>query len=163
MSPAAARAAGRAAAAPARLPRRLPPAPSPPEQARPASPARPSRPAAPRTAPAPRTRSAAESRPRAKPAARQQRRVSFGVLWIGIAGVLLAGVVGVNVLVLRQHVQLDQFTQERTRLRAENAGLASRVSAAVAASRIEGLAQRSLGLVPAAPEQTTYIDLWRAK
>jgi cell division protein FtsL len=80
-----------------------------------------------------------------------------------VAGLLLAGVVAVNVLVLRQNVELDHATSERTRLRAENAGLASQVSAAVSASRIEGLAQRSLGLVPASPEGTTYLDLGRAK
>ena len=106
--------------------------------------------------PARRPRSAAQARPR-------QGRLSFGVLGIGVAGVLLAGVVAVNVLVLRQNVQLDQQTHARTRLRAENASLASQVSAAVAASRIEGLAERSLGLVPAAPEQTTYLDLGRRK
>ena len=160
MSPSAARAASRAATAPARLPRQSRPAASPPDQTRPA---RPARPAVPRTAPAESARTSVDSRPRARPRAQSQRRLSFGVLWIGIAGVLLAGVVGVNVLVLRQNVQLDQSTRERTRLRADNAGLASRVSAAVAASRIEGLAQRSLGLVPAAPEQTTYLDLGRAK
>ena len=163
MSPPAARAASRAATAPARLPRQSRPAASPPDQTRPARPARPARPVAPRTAPAESARTSFDSRPRARPRAQSQRRLSFGVLWIGIAGVLLAGVVGVNVLVLRQNVQLDQSTRERTRLRADNAGLASRVSAAVAASRIEGLAQRSLGLVPAAPEQTTYLDLGRAK
>ena len=155
MSPAAARAASRAAAAPARQPRQ-------PRQAGPA--ASPSRPAVPRTAPAERIRSSVDARPQARPRAQQQqRRLSFGVFWIGVAGVLLAGVVAVNVLVLRQNMQLDQATRERTQLRAENAGLASRVSAAVAASRIEGLAQRSLGLVPAAPEQMTYLDLGRAK
>ena len=154
MSPAAARAASRGAAAPVRQPRQ-------PRQARPA--AIPSRPVAPRTIPAERSRSSVDPRPQARPKAQQQRRLSFGVFWIGVAGVLLAGVVAVNVLVLRQNMQLDQATRERTQLRAENAGLASRVSAAVAASRIEGLAQRSLGLVPAVSEQTTYLDLGRAK
>ena len=152
MSPAAARAASRASAAapPARLPRRPRPVASPPGQARPATPAE-------------RTRSTAAARPQARAGAQQQRRLSFGVFWIGVAGLLLTGVVAVNVLVLRQNVQLDQATRERTRLRAENAGLASRVSAAVAASRIEGLAQRSLGLVPASPQETTFLDLRRAK
>ena len=163
MSPAAARAASRAAAAPARLPRQSRPAVSPPGQTRPAAPARPARPVAPQTAPPERTRATVAARPKARPAAREQRHLSFGVFWIGVAGLLLTGVVAVNVVVLRQNVQLDQATRERTRLRAENAGLASRVSAAVAASRIEGLAQRSLGLVPAAPQETTFLDLGRAK
>lgn len=122
----------------------------------------------PRSAAAPRGAAATIQRPagsaratvRTRP---RQRRLSFGVLGIGVAGVLLAGVVAVNVLVLRENVQLDRLSDTRTRLRAENAGLASQVSAAVAASRIQGLAERSLGLVPAAPEQTTYLDLGRRK
>ena len=81
------------------------------------------------------------------------------MLCIGIAGALLAGVVAVNVLVLRQNVELDRATRDRTILRAENATLASQVSAAVSASRIAGLAQRSLGLVQVDPEGTTYLNL----
>lgn len=151
MSPAA-RAASRAsaAAAPAQLPRQPRPKAHPPGQARP-------------TTPAERTRSTAVARPQARAGAQQQRRLSFGVFWIGVAGLLLTGVVAVSVVALRQNVQLDQATRERTRLRAENAGLASRVSAAVAASRIEGLAQRSFGLVPASAQETTFLDLRSAK
>ena len=111
------------------------------------------------------TRSAAAVQTRAGLRARAQghRRLSFGVAVIGVAGVLLAGVVGVNVMVLRQNVQLDQASRARTKLRAENAALTSQVSAAVSASRIEGLAQRTLGLQSVSPEDTTYIDLGRAK
>ena len=106
------------------------------------------------------TGTAAErTRERLRSQAHGQRRLSFGVLCIGVTGFLLAGVVAVNVLVLRQNVQLDGSTRERTRLRAENANLASQVSAAVSASRIEGLAERALGLQPAAPEATTYLDM----
>lgn len=147
-----------AAAAPARAPRTARPAPRP--AARPA----------PRTAPREHaadevSRGATLERTRAnlRAKAHGQRRLSFGVAVIGIAGVLLAGVVGVNVLVLRQNVQLDHASRERTRLRAENANLASQVSAAVSASRIDGLAQRSLGLAQASPEDTTYLDLGRTK
>lgn len=114
-------------------------------------------------APARRRRSPEATRAALRARADGQRHLSFGVICIAVAGVLLAGVVAVNVLVLRQNVELDRATRERTRLRAENAGLASQVSATVSASRIEGLAQRSLGLVQAAPEATTYLDLGRRK
>jgi hypothetical protein len=45
------------------------------------------------------------------------------------------------------------------RLRAENAELATRLSRAAAAGRIENLASKRLGLVPAQPDQTTYVRL----
>lgn len=130
-----------------------------------AGPAAPASRAAAATAPARAARPAAagRTRPSVRASARGKDRLSFGVLCICIAGVLLTGVVGVNVLVLRQHVQLNKANAERTRLRADNAVLASQVSAAVSASRIEGLAERSLGLVAAEQEQTAYVDLGRVK
>jgi cell division protein FtsL len=111
---------------------------------------------------APRRRPAA-ARPAVRPAARQGRRLSFGVFWIGVAGVLLAGVVAVHVMVLRQNVELDHASRDRVKLQAENANLSSLLSASISASRIEGLAQRSLGLQSATPEATTYIDLGSRK
>lgn len=121
--------------------------------------------AAPAVAPAaPRVRrSAEETRANLRAKAYGQRRLSFGVLCIGIAGTLLAGVVAVNVLVLRQNVALDRATRDRTILRAENATLASQVSATVSASRIAGIAQRSLGLVQVDPEGATYLHLGSGK
>jgi cell division protein FtsL len=68
-------------------------------------------------------------------------------------------VVAVNVAVLRRHVELDQLNRKRAALRAENAALAARLASAAAAARIERLAEERLGLVPAHPAQTTYVDL----
>ena len=45
------------------------------------------------------------------------------MLWICVIAVLLAGVVALNVAVLRLNVQLTGFDQERARLRAEKAEL----------------------------------------
>lgn len=152
------------AAASAAAPARTAPTRSAPGRSTPAAP-RVRRTAAPVVAPAaPRVRrTAEETRANLLARAHGQRRLSFGVLCIGIAGTLLAGVVAVNVVVLRQNVELDHATRDRTTLRAENATLASQVSAAVSASRIAGLAQRSLGLVQPAPEGTTYLDLGSRK
>ena len=152
-----ARAASGAVAAPAAPRARRSAAPAPavaPAAPRVRRPAPAVAPAAPRA-----RRSAEETRANLRAKAHGQRRLSFGVLCIGIAGTLLAGVVAVNVLVLRQNVELDRATRDRTILRAENATLASQVSAAVSASRIAGLAQRSLGLVQVDPEGTTYLNL----
>jgi type II secretory pathway component PulJ len=71
---------------------------------------------------------------------------------------LLAGVVAVNVAVLRAHVAVSRLDQERAQLQARNQALASQLSAASAAPRIEAAAQR-LGLVQAQTADTTYLDL----
>ena len=75
--------------------------------------------------------------------------------------VLLAGVVALNVAVLRLNMQLDRLGRERTQLRAENATLSSQLSSAAAAPKIEALARRRLGVLPAAVDKVTYLDLSR--
>jgi cell division protein FtsL len=88
---------------------------------------------------------------------RSRRHVSSGVAWIIVFGVLLAGVVAINVAVLQANIRLDKLGQERTQLRADNAVLQSQVSAAAAGPRIAGLAARQLGLQQATANQTSYV------
>ena len=72
---------------------------------------------------------------------------------------LLAGVVAVNVALLRLNVRLDGLAQERTELKRENATVALQLSRAD--SRAEETARGRLGLVPATPDATTYVQLRR--
>jgi cell division protein FtsL len=92
---------------------------------------------------------------------RRERRVTGGVMWIAIVAVLLAGVVATNVAVLRLNMTLDRLGKDRADLRAQNAALASQLSSAAAAPRIQTLAARQLGLVQASSDQTTYVRLPR--
>jgi cell division protein FtsL len=85
--------------------------------------------------------------------------VAGGVVWIAVIAVLLAGVVFMNVAVLRLNIRLDQVGRDRARLRADNAELASQLSSAQAAARIQALAQKKLGVQPALAQETTYIRL----
>jgi type II secretory pathway component PulJ len=71
---------------------------------------------------------------------------------------LLSGVVAVNVAVLRAHVAVTRLEQQRAQLQAGNQALASRLSAASSAPRVEAAAHR-LGLVQASAADTTYLDL----
>ena len=105
----------------------------------------------------------APPRPRARPKARTKRRARArsGILWIAFSGVLLAGVVFVNVAVLRLNLQLDKATQQRSKLRAENAALQSELSSRLASPRIQALARHRGGLVPADPSTIGYVDLGR--
>ena len=82
-----------------------------------------------------------------------------GVVWIAVVAVLLAGVVALNVAVLRLNVQLDKLDTQRVQLRAERQALASQLSMAAASPRIQQLALKRYGLVPADPTETTYVRL----
>jgi cell division protein FtsL len=89
----------------------------------------------------------------------RRRLVTSGVLWIVALGVLLAGVVAVNVVVLQLNVRLDELGRQRAELKADAARLRSRISTAAANVRIESEAQDRLGLVPADPTVTRYVEL----
>ena len=108
-------------------------------------------------APLPRSR----PRPRAVPRSRrraQPRRLRGGVAWIVVFAVVLAGVVALNVAVLRVNMQVSRLDREQIELQAQNAALASNVSSAASAQRIEQAAHR-LGYVPAPATDTSYIQL----
>jgi cell division protein FtsL len=89
----------------------------------------------------------------------RSKGVAGGVVWIVFVTALLAGVVALNVAVLRLNVQLDGLAREKQELRAGNNELASQLAGLEASGRIESLARNQLGLVPAEPDQTTYITL----
>ncbi len=108
-------------------------------------------------APAPARARRAPAKPRAR-TRRPTRRVTGGIIWISAFAVLLAGVVAVNVAVLRANVAVDNLDKQEVQLQAENAALASQVSSANASIRIEQTAHR-FGLVPASAADTSYLDL----
>jgi cell division protein FtsL len=80
-------------------------------------------------------------------------------MWIAIVAGLLAGVVAMNVAVLRLNMKLDRLGRESADLRAENAALSVQISSAASAPRIQGLAAKRLGYVQATPDQTSYLTL----
>lgn len=107
--------------------------------------------------PKPKQKPSPTSRRRAQRRARSHRAIA----WIVISAVLLAGVVFVNLAVLRLNLDLDQANQERTKLRAANASLQSQLSAALASPRIQAQARREDGLVPADPSTIGYVNVGR--
>jgi cell division protein FtsL len=106
-----------------------------------------------RRRPKARPRTAAKRRPRA--------RARSGILWIAVGAILLAGVVFVNVAVLRLNLQLDRSNQQRTKLRAEIAALESELSSRLASPRIAALATKHDGLVQADPSTIGYVSIGR--
>jgi len=99
------------------------------------------------------------ARPRARPRAvsRPVNPLRSGVTWIVVLAALLGGIVALNVAVLQLNVRLSSLSRERVSLRSDNAMLQSQLSSAAAVPRIQSLAHRRLGLVPAT--DTTYVEL----
>ena len=94
------------------------------------------------------------------PAAPRRRRVhgirvANGVVWILVVAVVLAGVVAVNVAVLRLNLRLDHLNQQRAKLREQSALTRAQLSHSTSSGTIEGQAA-SVGLVPA---DSTFIQL----
>ncbi len=100
-------------------------------------------------------------RKRRRDSVRRRTRARGGIVWIAVSALLLAGVVFVNVAVLRLNLGLDESSRERTRLRAENAALQSALSAALASPRVQERARRELKLAPADPATFGYVDVSR--
>ena len=101
-------------------------------------------------------------RPRPAPTSRRpapKRHVAGGVVWITVVALLLTGVVALNVAVLQLNMRFEELGRERADLQAENAALASQLSSSTVLARIQALAKARLGLVPADPNETSYIDL----
>ena len=110
-------------------------------------------------APAPRPARPPRTSPRVRRRA-QGRRLTGGIFWISAFAVLLAGVVAVNVAVLRVNIRLNDLNKRQLQLQAKNQTLASQVSSAGSSLRIEQIAHR-LGLQPAPASDTSYLDLGR--
>jgi cell division protein FtsL len=92
---------------------------------------------------------------------RRRARARGGVLWIAVSGILLAGVVFVNVAVLRLNLALDSSNAERVKLHAQDAALQSQLSSTLASPRIQRQAAQQFGLVYADPSQYGYVNLAR--
>jgi hypothetical protein len=105
------------------------------------------------------SRARAVSTPRGKGRSARSRSTAGGVFWIAVVTVLLAGVVAVNVAVLRLNMKLDRASQRRVELQADVASLQSALSTAAANAEISKQGQTKLGLVPADPAKTTYVQL----
>ena len=80
-------------------------------------------------------------------------------MWIAVSGILLAGVVFVNVLVLQLNLSLDSANAQRTKLSGENAALQAQYSALLASPRIETEAVKQLGLVYEDPSDYGHVNV----
>jgi hypothetical protein len=108
---------------------------------------------APRTQPRPRP----QSRPAPRKRAAARPRLAGSVVWILVVAALLAGIVALNVGVLRLNMQGEQLDEEYNRLEVRQRELEADLSRKAAAGRIESIALDRLGLVRA--DDRTYVQL----
>lgn len=99
-----------------------------------------------------RGRRAARSQPRA-------RLLGGGVFWIVVLAALLAGVVAVNVAVLRLNLELDGVARERSQLKTDVASVRVELAKIAATAQIERAATEELDLVAADPDDMIYVTL----
>ena len=90
---------------------------------------------------------------------KKRSRMTGGVIWIAVLAVLLAGVVALNVAVLRLNMRYDKLGRTKVELSAQNADLQSQLSSGAASQKIQQQARTQLGLVAANPDTTKYIKL----
>lgn len=116
--------------------------------------------AEPRSAPARRRRATERPAPQTRTRARRRHghRVRAHIVWMVLFALLLAGVVAVNVAVLRANVAMNQLDAKIAQLQAQKQRTASQLSEAESAPTVEAAA-RKLGLVPAPAADTGYLDL----
>ncbi|HXV35090.1 MAG TPA: hypothetical protein VD769_13870 [Gaiellaceae bacterium] len=115
--------------------------------------------AEPRRAPRPKQRPEPSRAPRRRPA--QRPRVAGSVFWIVVVATLLAGIVALNVAVLRLNMQAEELDTHRAKLVAERDALEAELSRAAAAGRVQAIAVNRYGL--AEPVETVYVRLTRVK
>jgi hypothetical protein len=100
------------------------------------------------------------SRPRAGARTRRaQARARGGILWIAVSGILLAGVVFVNVAVLRMNLALDSANSDRAQLHAQIATLQSEYSSELRSGHITSQAVKQFGLYYQDPSEYGYVHL----
>jgi cell division protein FtsL len=99
------------------------------------------------------------ARPRPRRRRKAQARARGGILWIVVSGILLAGVVFVNVAVLQLNLSLDRANGDRSQLRADIAALQSQLSTELASQRIQSRAAQQYGLEYADPSDYGYVNL----
>jgi cell division protein FtsL len=99
------------------------------------------------------------TRVRATPRRKARPRARGGILWIAIGGILLAGVVFVNVAVLQLNLRLDSTNSDRVKLLAQNASLQAQYSQLVSSPRVYAAATKQFGLVYEDPAQYGHVNL----
>jgi hypothetical protein len=85
-------------------------------------------------------------------------RMTRGRAWIGVLGVLLAGIVAVNVVTLSLSATAGHIDRNITALEEENPLLRARDDRLSGSARVRHEAAAALGLIAAPTDQVTYVQ-----
>jgi cell division protein FtsL len=99
------------------------------------------------------------ARPRRRSRRRTRARARGGILWIAIGGILLAGVVFVNVAVLQLNLRLDSANADRAKLLGDTADLQAQYSRLLSSPRVTAAALKQYGLSYQDPTDYGHINL----
>lgn len=103
-------------------------------------------------------RPARAARTQSRAPRRHVHRVRAPIVWMVVFAVLLAGVVAMNVAVLRANVSVNDLNQQIAQKHNENQLLQSEVSAATSPPKVEAWARHN-GLLQAPAAGTGYLAL----
>ena len=79
-------------------------------------------------------------------------------IWLTAVAICLLGLVALHVGLLKKNLEFNDLISEKSELSAENARLSSEVAALRSPERVEQIATKSLGMVPAEKVQYVYIS-----
>jgi cell division protein FtsL len=112
-----------------------------------------------------RSRPASEqSAPRAVPRrrVRPRRMTAGGAVWVVVLAALLGGIVALNVAALRASIDVNRLQAHAEQLQNDNRLLRNQVTSLSSPASI-GAAAQKLGMVPADPNTTRYVQLHRSR
>ncbi|RJQ46626.1 MAG: cell division protein FtsL [Gaiellales bacterium] len=103
-----------------------------------------------------------DERPVRRPAGRRRAKpviktAHFG-FWLSVIVIALIGLVALHVTLMGRNMEYNNLIQDNKKLEADNARLASEVSALGAPARIEKIAVEDLGMVAPREIEYVYVD-----
>jgi cell division protein FtsL len=93
---------------------------------------------------------------------RPRRMTAGGAVWVVVLATLLGGIVALNVAALRDSIQVNRLQAHAEQLQNDNRLLRNQVTSLSSPASI-GAAAQKLGMVPADPNTTRYVQLHRAR
>ena len=103
-----------------------------------------------------------QAAPRAVPRrrVRPRRMTAGGAVWVVVLAALLGGIVALNVAALRDSIEVNRLQAHAQQVQDENRLLRNEVTNLSSPTSI-GAAAQKLGMVPADPNTTKYVHLYR--
>jgi cell division protein FtsL len=93
---------------------------------------------------------------------RARRMTAGGAVWVVVLAALLGGIVALNVAALRDSIDVNRLQAHAEQLQNDNRLLRNQVTSLSSPASI-GAAAQKLGMIPADPNTTRYVQLHRSR